>query len=83
MMFTMKLSPCSVLGAIVIILGLYVVLWGKADDSSSEGLAIRSEDSESILEQDCMSVKVESGTNLSEPLLLSDENADADASRCQ
>ncbi|XP_020165194.1 WAT1-related protein At4g28040 [Aegilops tauschii subsp. strangulata] len=72
----------SVLGAIVIILGLYVVLWGKADDASSEGLAIRSDDSESILEQDCMGVKVESGTNLSEPLLLS-ENADADASRCQ
>ncbi|KAF7058993.1 hypothetical protein CFC21_065953 [Triticum aestivum] len=72
----------SVLGAIVIILGLYVVLWGKADDASGEGLAIRSGDSESILEQDCMGVKVESGTNLSEPLLLS-ENADADASRCQ
>ncbi|KAM3275477.1 hypothetical protein ACQJBY_044070 [Aegilops geniculata] len=72
----------SVLGAIVIILGLYVVLWGKADDASSEGLAIRSDDSESILEQDCIGVKVESGTNLSEPLLLS-ENADVDASRCQ
>ncbi|KAM3257638.1 hypothetical protein ACQJBY_049760 [Aegilops geniculata] len=72
----------SVLGAIVIILGLYVVLWGKADDASSEGLAIRSDDSESIVEQDCMGVKVESGTNLSEPLLLSG-NADADAPRCQ
>lgn len=72
----------SVLGAITIIFGLYVVLWGKADDAKSERLAIPCTDSESNVEQDSsISLKVESATNLSEPLLS--ENANADTSTCQ
>lgn len=47
----------SVLGAITIILGLYVVLWGKADDAKSERLAVCSNDYESIVEQDCIDRK--------------------------
>uniref|UniRef100_A0ACD5XSM3 Uncharacterized protein n=1 Tax=Avena sativa TaxID=4498 RepID=A0ACD5XSM3_AVESA len=66
----------SVLGAITIIFGLYVVLWGKADDAKSERLAILCTDSESNAEQDNIGVKVESGTNLSEPLLSEDTNTE-------
>jgi hypothetical protein len=57
------------------------VLWGKAGDAGSERLAISCTDSESIVEQDSISVKVDSGTNLSEPLLS--ENVNADNSTCQ
>jgi hypothetical protein len=73
--------PHSVLGAITIIFGLYVVLWGKADDVKSERLAIRCTDPESIVEQDSIGVKIESETNLSEPLLS--ENGNPDTSTCQ
>uniref|UniRef100_I1QP29 WAT1-related protein n=1 Tax=Oryza glaberrima TaxID=4538 RepID=I1QP29_ORYGL len=59
----------SILGAIAIIIGLYVVLWGKADDAKSEGLTILSNDSKRITEPECTGVKVECGTNLSVPLL--------------
>jgi len=69
----------SVLGAITIIFGLYVVLWGKADDAKSERLAIRCTDSESNVEQDSIGGKVESGTNLSEPLLSEDANTQTSA----
>ncbi|KAK1631018.1 hypothetical protein QYE76_005333 [Lolium multiflorum] len=71
----------SVLGAITIIFGLYVVLWGKADDVKSERLAIRCTDPESIVEQDSIGVKIESETNLSEPLLS--ENGNPDTPTCQ
>ena len=57
------------------------MLWGKADDAKSERLAIRCTDSESNLEQDRIGVKVERETNLSEPLLSEDVNADT--STCQ
>lgn len=63
----------SVLGAITIIFGLYVVLWGKADDDKSERVAIRT-DFESNVEQDSIGVKVESETNISEPLLSENTN---------
>ncbi|CAM0951447.1 unnamed protein product [Alopecurus aequalis] len=71
----------SVLGAITIIFGLYVVLWGKAGDEKSEKLAIHRTDFESNVEQDSIGVKVESETNLSEPLLS--ENANAETSTRQ
>jgi hypothetical protein len=71
----------SVLGAITIIFGLYVVLWGKADDVKSERLAISCTEPESIVEQDSIGVKIESETNLSEPLLS--ENGNPDTSTCQ
>jgi hypothetical protein len=57
------------------------VLWGKADDVKSERLAIRCTDPESIVEQDSIGVKIESETNLSEPLLS--ENGNPDTSTCQ
>jgi drug/metabolite transporter (DMT)-like permease len=65
----------SILGAIAIIIGLYVVLWGKADDAKSEGLTILSNDSKRITEPECTGVKVECGTNLSVPLLSGNANA--------
>lgn len=77
-----ELNIGSILGAIAIIVGLYVVLWGKADDTKSERLTIHSNDSKRIVEPDCIGVKVECETSLSEPLLS--ENADnADTSTCQ
>lgn len=79
---TVNFLLCSILGAIAIIVGLYVVLWGKADDTKSERLTIHSNDSKRIVEPDCIGVKVECETSLSEPLLS--ENADnADTSTCQ
>uniref|UniRef100_A0A0D9XDX1 WAT1-related protein n=1 Tax=Leersia perrieri TaxID=77586 RepID=A0A0D9XDX1_9ORYZ len=65
----------SILGATAIIIGLYVVLWGKADDAKSERLTIQSNDSKRILEPECTGVKVECGTDLSVPLLSGNTNA--------
>ncbi|GJM98757.1 hypothetical protein PR202_ga15794 [Eleusine coracana subsp. coracana] len=69
-----ELHVGSILGAVAIIVGLYVVLWGKADDAKSERPAINSTDSKRTLDADCIGVTVEYATNLSEPLLS--ENAD-------
>lgn len=76
-----ELNIGSILGAIAIIVGLYVVLWGKADDTKSERLTIPSNDSKRIVEPDCIGVKVECETSLSEPLLS--ENADTSTSTRQ
>ncbi|KAJ1289754.1 hypothetical protein BS78_02G188400 [Paspalum vaginatum] len=65
-----KLHVGSVLGAVTIIVGLYVVLWGKAGDSKSgERLAIQSSDSKQAVDADCIGVRVGSRTGFSEPLL--------------
>ncbi|WVZ65018.1 hypothetical protein U9M48_014451 [Paspalum notatum var. saurae] len=72
-----KLHVGSVLGAVTIIVGLYVVLWGKAGDSNSgERLAIQSSDSKQAVDADCIGVRVESRTNFSEPLLSTSRTAD-------
>jgi hypothetical protein len=65
---------CSLLGAITIIVGLYVVLWGKADDAKSESLAIHSSGSKGGVDSDCIGVRVQSHPNLSEPLLSDNGN---------
>jgi hypothetical protein len=67
--FTVNFVSCSVLGAVTIIVGLYVVLWGKADDAKSESLAIHSSGYKGAVDSDCIGVSVEPRTNLSEPLL--------------
>ncbi|KAG2635143.1 hypothetical protein PVAP13_2NG336114, partial [Panicum virgatum] len=65
----------SILGAITIIVGLCVVLWGKADDVKSESLAINSSGSRGRVDSDCIGVRVLSQTNLSEPLLSDSGNS--------
>jgi cadmium resistance protein CadD (predicted permease) len=72
-----ELHVGSILGAVAIIVGLYVVLWGKADDVKSERLAIDSRGSKTTVGADCVGVTVEHPTNLSEPLLSqnTDENS--------
>jgi len=65
----------SILGAITIIAGLYVVLWGKADDVKGESLAINSSGSKGGVDSDCIGVRVQSQTNLSEPLLSDNGNS--------
>ncbi|CAD6224933.1 unnamed protein product [Miscanthus lutarioriparius] len=62
-----QLHVGSVLGAVTIIVGLYVVLWGKADDT--KGRDLQSSDSKQTVDADCIAVRVETRTNLSEPLL--------------
>ncbi|CAL5064300.1 unnamed protein product [Urochloa decumbens] len=64
----------SILGAITIIVGLYVVLWGKAEDAKSENPAIHSDGSKGGVDSDCIDVRVEPRTNLSEPLLSDNGN---------
>ncbi|KAL6846542.1 hypothetical protein ACP4OV_023990 [Aristida adscensionis] len=59
----------SILGAITIVVGLYVVLWGKADDSKEEARTICSSDSKQTTDEECVGIRVECRTNLSEPLL--------------
>ena len=71
----MNIVLCSILGAITIIVGLYVVLWGKADDVKSESLAINSSGSKGGVDSDCIDVRVQSQTNLSEPLLSDSGNS--------
>ncbi|XP_062198786.1 uncharacterized protein LOC133901429 [Phragmites australis] len=63
----------SILGAVAIIVGLYGVLWGKADDAKSERLAIHSSDTKRTVDAECIGVRVECRTDISEPLLS--ENA--------
>ena len=72
---TVNIVLCSILGAITIIVGLYVVLWGKADDVKSESLAINSSGSRGRVDSDCIGVRVLSQTNLSEPLLSDSGNS--------
>uniref|UniRef100_J3MXM7 WAT1-related protein n=2 Tax=Oryza brachyantha TaxID=4533 RepID=J3MXM7_ORYBR len=64
----------SILGATAIIIGLYVVLWGKAEDVKSERLTMQSNNSKMILEPECTGVKFECGTSLSAPLLSKNTN---------
>ncbi|CAN6204511.1 unnamed protein product [Urochloa humidicola] len=65
----------SILGAITIIVGLYVVLWGKAEDAKSESPAIHSNGSKGGVDSDCIGVRVEPPTNVSEPLLSDNGNS--------
>ncbi|XP_039834868.1 WAT1-related protein At4g28040-like [Panicum virgatum] len=65
----------SILGAITIIVGLYVVLWGKADDVKRESPAINSSGSKGGVDSDSIGVRVQSQTNLSEPLLSDNGNS--------
>jgi hypothetical protein len=61
-----SLNPllCSVLGAVTIIAGLYVVLWGKAEDANGGQVG-----SKQTADADGIAVTVDTPTNLSEPLL--------------
>ena len=77
---TVNIVLCSILGAITIIAGLYVVLWGKADDVKGESLAINSSGSKGGVDSDCIGVRVQSQTNLSEPLLS--DNGDSNTQAC-
>uniref|UniRef100_A0A0A9D1Z4 WAT1-related protein n=1 Tax=Arundo donax TaxID=35708 RepID=A0A0A9D1Z4_ARUDO len=72
-----ELHVGSILGAIAITIGLYVVLWSKAgDEKDGERLAIQSSDSKLTADDaDCIAVRVESRTNLSEPLLSDNSKA--------
>ncbi|KAL6655550.1 hypothetical protein ACP70R_006376 [Stipagrostis hirtigluma subsp. patula] len=69
-----ELHVGSILGAFTIIVGLYVVLWGKADDSKKETRSIHSSNPKGTVDEDCVSVRVECRTDLSEPLLSENTN---------
>ncbi|KAF8657754.1 hypothetical protein HU200_059914 [Digitaria exilis] len=70
-----ELHVGSILGAITIIVGLYVVLWGKAEDETSKSVAVHSSGSKGGEDSDCIGVRVESQTDLSEPLLSENGNS--------
>lgn len=59
-----QLHVGSVLGAVTIIAGLYVVLWGKAEDANGGQVG-----SKQTADADGIAVTVDTPTNLSEPLL--------------
>lgn len=59
-----QLHVGSVLGAVTIIAGLYVVLWGKAGDANGGQVG-----SKQTADADGIAVRVDTPTNLSEPLL--------------
>jgi len=64
-----QLHVGSVLGAVTIIVGLYVVLWGKADDT--KGGDLQPSDSKQTVDADCIQTRID----LSEPLLPTTTNA--------
>uniref|UniRef100_A0A7N0ZU69 WAT1-related protein n=1 Tax=Kalanchoe fedtschenkoi TaxID=63787 RepID=A0A7N0ZU69_KALFE len=69
----------SLLGAMAVIAGLYVVLWGKAEDyrdmkGERGSLTEAGEDVQILVEESAESIRIESQINLEEPLLDQESN---------
>ncbi|KAJ4880457.1 WAT1-related protein [Raphanus sativus] len=65
-----KTYLASLLGALAIILGLYIVLWGKSEDYQEEATEMKLQDDHTNLSQLLIGDKAFRSSELSEPLLM-------------